>query len=498
MLLNAKKKYDVGILGWWYGKNYGSIMTYYGLNRAITNLGYDVLMVHEALGYNGWRVEWPDNILSMEFAKRVGYNYTQQVHFSQLPALNKRVKTFVVGSDQLWNPHVGRVNDDLFLDFAGSSNGRVAYSTSFGNRDTKKYKPEFIEKHSANLQKFDAISVREDYAVNVAKDIFGVDAVQTVDPVFLNDVSVYEELADTATIKQSGRYLATFFLDLTPEKKRVAVAVADKLGLDKIVVLPNPDGGRQIAEEIFDDERFEVLSEDAPENWLNAYKNAAYIVTDSFHGSAFAAIFEKPFSSIYNTKRGADRFVNLMNLLGFGDARRLYETDTNEAIDTNVNVAFELDYTEANARVQSESAKSLEWLRNALSIKHEASLKDNLKEILLNRAPKDVEGFLTQQRFIFRRKGSTTPITTKLRLRKSGRITGVLSDNEAYWRIENNELLLLDKDKQVTTVFNLGNITKHALDVSHVKLEGKFVNNPSVVHVLETAQTAQRLQQKNV
>jgi hypothetical protein len=47
-------------------------------------------------------------------------------------------------------------------------------------------------------------------------------------------------------------------------------------------------------------------------------------------------------------------------------------------------------------------------------------------------------------------------------------------------------------------VFNLGNITKHALDVSHVKLEGKFVNNPSVVHVLETAQTAQRLQQKNV
>ncbi len=166
---DPEQTYDVGILGWWYGKNYGSILTYYGLNRAIEELGFRTLMVHEPLGYNGYRVLWPDDILSVEFARRVGYHYTTQMHFSELPALNARAGTFIVGSDQLWNPLIGRVNDDLFLDFVSPENRRLAYATSFGNRGTTKFKPDFIQKHSANLQKFNAISVREGYAVDTAR-----------------------------------------------------------------------------------------------------------------------------------------------------------------------------------------------------------------------------------------------------------------------------------------------------------------------------------------
>ena len=224
-----KKKYDVGILGWWYGKNYGSILTYYGLNRAIEGLGHSVLMVHETLGYNGYRVKWRDSILSMEFARRVGYKYTQQYHYSELPRLNEDVSAFVVGSDQLWNPLIGRVNDDLFLDFVSAENRRIAYGTSFGNRGIAKFKPDFIEKHSANLKKFNAISVREAYAVNTAKVVFGVEATQVVDPVFLLPRAHYEALADKAPLKLSGEYLAVFLLDPTPEKREVALAVADKL-----------------------------------------------------------------------------------------------------------------------------------------------------------------------------------------------------------------------------------------------------------------------------
>ena len=136
-LVDPKNKYDVAVLGWWYGKNYGSILTYYGLNRAIENLGRSVLMVHEPLGYNGFRVRWPDDILSMDFARRTGYQYTEQMHYSQLGQLNELADTFVVGSDQLWNPLIGRVNDDLFLDFVAPDRNRVAYGTSFGNRGTE-------------------------------------------------------------------------------------------------------------------------------------------------------------------------------------------------------------------------------------------------------------------------------------------------------------------------------------------------------------------------
>ena len=374
MTFENKKQYDVGIMGWWYGQNYGSILTYYGLNRAITGLGYKVLMIHETMGYNGYRVKWPDDILSMRFARRAGYEYTAQEHYSRMPALNDQVATFVVGSDQLWNPMIGRVNDDLFLDFVAPENRRVAYATSFGNRGIGKFNPEFIEKHKENLQKFSAISVRESYAVNTARDVFGVEADLVVDPVFLLPRENYEALAQQATVKAfSGEYLTTFFLDPTPEKRDVALAVADKLGLQRIVVIPNPDRGRKLAAEIFKGDRFEILPEDGPENFLHTYSKASYVVTDSFHGSAFAVIFGKPFSSIYNTHRGADRFKNLMNSLGFGESRRIYEADTAEKIQANPNVSLEIDFTKANRHIETERQVSLRWLKAALSPQSERS-----------------------------------------------------------------------------------------------------------------------------
>ncbi len=361
------KKYDVAILGWWYGKNYGSILTYYGLNQAIEGLGFDVLMVHEALGYDGYRVVWPEDTLSMQFAKRVGYSSTEQMHHTQLPLLNDEVKTFVVGSDQLWNPLIGRVNDDLFLDFVGPRNRRVAYGTSFGNRGTSKFKPDFVEKHSVNLRMFDAVSVREEYAINIARDVFGVEARQVVDPVFLLGKDRYEALAEKATYKADGDYLTVFYLDPTTEKRDVALAIADKLKLEKLVVIPNPDRGREISEKIFSGPRFSIMTEDSPENFLYTYKNSRYVVTDSFHGTAFATIFEKPFSSIYNKHRGVDRFKNLLTVLGFGESRRIHETDTLQSIQVNKNVSMDLSFEECNRRIEVERLASLKWLKAAIS-----------------------------------------------------------------------------------------------------------------------------------
>ncbi|MFI2103378.1 polysaccharide pyruvyl transferase family protein [Isoptericola sp. NPDC019693] len=366
-MTDPAKTYDVAILGWWYGKNYGSILTYYGLNRAVEGLGRSVLMVHEPLGYNGYRVHWPTDIVSMDFARRVGYEHTDQEHYSALPRLNDVARTFVVGSDQLWNPLIGRVNDDLFLDFVGPENARVAYGTSFGNRGTDKFKVPFVAKHAANLQQFKAISVREEYAIDTARDVFGAKASLVVDPVFLLPREHYADLADKATVAPEGEYLAVFYLDPNPEKVSVARSIADKLGFDKILVIPNPDEGREKVTSLFADEpRVEVLAEDAPENFLRAYRDAGYVVTDSYHGSAFAAIFEKPFSSIYNTKRGADRFKNLMAAMGFDDQRRVLETDTAETIAENEYVTREIDFTKAREYIESGRASSLEWLRTAL------------------------------------------------------------------------------------------------------------------------------------
>jgi nitroreductase len=353
-------------MGWWYGKNYGSILTYFALNRAIGKLGYSIVMVHEPLGYNGYRVKWPDDILSLQFARRMEYDYTSQQHYSTLDDLNNIIDTFVVGSDQLWNPLVGRVNDDLFLDFVRPEHRRIAYGTSFGNRGAAKFKDDFIEKHRKNLSRFDAISVREDYAVDTASTVFGVDAVQVVDPVFLLPRDDYHALSMRSKVTLPEKYLAIFFLDPTPEKRDVALAVADKLNLGKIVVIPNPDGGRKKYGDLFAGSQFETIPEDAPESFLYTYGSADYVITDSFHGTAFAVIFEKPFSVIYNTRRGADRFKSLMTSLGFKDTRRIYETDDRKKIGANPNVSFEIDYKSANAFIKIQQERSMAWLKSAL------------------------------------------------------------------------------------------------------------------------------------
>lgn len=375
--MDPKNKYDVAVLGWWYGKNYGSILTYYGLNRAIKNLGYSVLMVHEPVGYNGYRVRWPDNILSMDFARRIGYEYTEQMHYSELNKLNDLADTFVVGSDQLWNPLIGRVNDDLFLDFVAAERNRVAYGTSFGNRGTEKFKPDFVAKHSQNLQQFKAISVRESYGIDTARDIFGAKAELVVDPVFLLEREHYSELAAEASISPNGEYMAVFLLDPTPEKKSTALAIMDKVGLEKILVICNPDEGRQAALDLWADEpRAEIIASNSPENFLRAYRDSSYVVTDSFHGTAFSVIFEKPFSSIYNNKRGADRFKNLLSSLGFDDTRRVYESDTTQTIGDNKNVTREIDFGKARSYIENGRLSSLEWLRAAIdpSVKSSAAL----------------------------------------------------------------------------------------------------------------------------
>ncbi len=59
--------------------------------------------------------------------------YTEQLTKETLPTLNdlENLDTFILGSDQMWNPWNGWVNDDDFLDFVYPRNKTIAYSVSF-------------------------------------------------------------------------------------------------------------------------------------------------------------------------------------------------------------------------------------------------------------------------------------------------------------------------------------------------------------------------------
>ena len=50
--------------------------------------------------------------------------------------------------------------------------------------------------------------------------------------------------------------------------------------------------------------------------WLAGFRDASFVVTDSFHGTVFSIIFNKPFISIANKKRGVSRFTSLLKIFG--------------------------------------------------------------------------------------------------------------------------------------------------------------------------------------
>src|SRR5690606_26995111 len=60
---------------------------------------------------------------------------------------------------------------------------------------------------------------------------------------------------------------------------------------------------------------------DSVEDWLKAFRDAAFIVTDSFHGCVFSILFKKPFITVGNENRGLNRFHSLLSM--FSISQRL-------------------------------------------------------------------------------------------------------------------------------------------------------------------------------
>ena len=441
-----EETFDIGVLGWWYGENYGSMLTYYALNRILKKLGYSVLMIHEAFGYNGWRVHWDKNIAPLEFARRVGYDYTEQVHFGELVKLNEKCRAFIVGSDQLWNSLIGRVNDDLFLNFTEDDKKRIAYATSFGNSDNKKFNPDFLCKNIPNLKRFDSISVCEKYAVNTAKNIFGVDAKQVLDPVFLLNQKEYSRLAAEATTRPKGDYLLSFVLDLTSEKKAIIINIAQKLKLNKIVILTEASTKNiDAAQSLFFEGMFQFISEVKPENWLYAYEKSKYVITDNLYGSCFSIIFQKPFSVFFN-KIGSERVISLMKFFEFGDERRIFEY-LKKDVEKNKKISYEIDYSACNSKIATESKKSYEWLKNAI----DAPKKRDKILPAGNRFPK-LRWFLLQNRFDFYEENEADPLNENVEFRDNGTIENAPRGIK-FWAIEGGRLAFYDKNQKLVSTF---------------------------------------------
>lgn len=222
---------------------------------------------------------------------------TERVHKYKVSTLKKyQVEAIVVGSDQVWRGayHHPSEQPDLFLRFAKKYNvPKIAYAASFGTNEWEY--SDNLTKECANLaQLFTAISTREDSGVELCKRYLSVCAVGMNDPTLLLDKVDYSELCKNIPIHRQ-RYILAYLLDITNEQKMSISKFAQVNQLQVIFCTSETD------------------IEMSVEEWLALYRDAAFVVTNSFHGTVFSIINNVNFYSIIHVNRGADRFVSLLS-----------------------------------------------------------------------------------------------------------------------------------------------------------------------------------------
>ena len=200
---------DICIIGLWYGCNYGSMLTYYALHDVVKKLGYSILMINNPLGSKGaiYDKKQPTGMVGPF------YRISQKKELNNLYEFNMECKSFLIGSDQLWNIYLSRsLKQFYFLGFADNKTKKLSYGTSFG----RKYKGTEQEKNltKLNLERFDGISVRDELSVNILKEIFGIDnVVQVCDPTLLLNISDYLKLINKVGINYTDEYFLAYILD---------------------------------------------------------------------------------------------------------------------------------------------------------------------------------------------------------------------------------------------------------------------------------------------
>ena len=353
-------KYDVGYVGWWDSKNYGSALTSFAMNRTLTKKGLRVLM----LEHGGIRPE--SKSYGLEFAHRF-YECSKITHEKDFGRFNGVCDTFLVGSDQLWNWWNIRYNrpDFFFLDFVAPGHKRISYATSFG-KDNTDFPDDRRIRVGYHLSKFDAISVREKSGVDVCKDEFGVEATHVLDPVFLCDMDSYREVTDLSTVDEKEKYLFSYVLDPTEDKINMVKSTAKKLGLSYRIAIDalrdNDAHSKSVLEKLLAEDG-NVLTDLRIEDWLKYIAGAQFVATDSFHGFCFSIIYNKQVIAYVNPRRGASRFESIAETTGL-ESRLISSTSQ---IEERGLIDNAIDYTAVNERLDSERERSMAWLERALA-----------------------------------------------------------------------------------------------------------------------------------
>lgn len=337
-------------------KNYGGILQNWALQQVLKDLGHEPVTIDVGLKYSFSRY-------LLGCANVMFYNFLGKHRlFPQIPFRGKsipkitgefifqnilttkpmkeyssqiiekyNIEALIVGSDQVWRPLYNSSIEDMFLRFASNCllKSRISYAASFGV-DTWEYSIEETNRCADLAKTFNAISVREVSGVKMCEEYFGVHATHVLDPTMLLPIERYLKLCDHIEVEKEP-FMAVYCLDSSTSFNEKVKEKATQLDL-----VPKYFSAHS------------KLSLSIPQ-WLAMFRDASFIMTDSFHGTVFSILFNKPFVVIKNDARGNARIESLLSTFS-----------VNENFDNSI------DWFDINSKLLKLRGKSLYFLKDNL------------------------------------------------------------------------------------------------------------------------------------
>lgn len=361
--------------------NYGACLQAYALQSLLLEKGYaiDIIRYLEPRGYEDTRKIFQKIIRSnpvIKFRCLIDKKYEKEYHrhecfekfrrehllffesdfysYEEVKSITKKYDVFLCGSDQIWNPTFYKgPNRVYYLDFADGKR-RVSYAPSIGINDMpKEYRDEFVRM----ISKFDCITVREETGKKIIEKYTKKKANVVLDPTFLLTSKKWEDFASTSKFNIGEEYIFCYLFGERDYYFKFIDMISQKLKC-KVVIIPFTE--KQHAK------GYHNIWEANPVDFVKLVFNAKFVITDSFHATAFSINLNKPFYSLLRHDV-ADK--ESMNSRIF-DILKLTKLENRLWYDNTVIDKFEdkIDWEVSNNILKEKREKHIEMLINGINL----------------------------------------------------------------------------------------------------------------------------------
>lgn len=207
---------------------------------------------------------------------------------------------YIAGSDQIWNTLFKNGKDPAFyLDFVPEEKLKASYAASMA---TSKITSGFEDFVYSMVKRLDYIGVRERSAAEILSKLGITDVHVVCDPVFLLTVQQWKNFINVDCPVYTQPYILVYDFDQSKSIYDISRFLAHSENL-KVVPIGMTKFGKRADQSV----------KTGPIEFLNLIYHARYVISNSFHATAFALLFHKEFYVVRREESLNERMIDLLN-----------------------------------------------------------------------------------------------------------------------------------------------------------------------------------------